>query len=100
MCWLLRGALGPIAHAFVTRTGEMNMKKLMLAALGEATPERLRPHVFAMGEILAGTGFVVAPVIAGPLYEIQPELPLLLAAGMILPLAMVIWARGKRDVGT
>ncbi len=86
--------------AMTLRGGFFAAWPLYSAALGEATPERLRPHVFAMGEILAGTGFVVAPVIAGPLYEIQPELPLLLAAGMILPLAMVIWARGKRDVGT
>jgi MFS family permease len=81
--------------AMTLRGGFFAAWPLYSAALGEATPERLRPHVFAMGEILAGTGFVVAPVIAGPLYEIQPELPLLLAAGMILPLAMVIWARGS-----
>ncbi len=85
--------------AMTLRGGFFAAWPLYSAALGEATPDRLRPHVFAMGEILAGTGFVVAPVIAGPLYEIQPELPLMLAAAMIMPLAVVIWARGKRDEG-
>jgi MFS transporter, DHA1 family, multidrug resistance protein len=79
--------------AMTLRGGFFAAWPLYSAALGEATPDRLRPHVFAMGEILAGTGFVVAPVIAGPLYEIQPELPLLLAAGMIMPLAVIIGTR-------
>jgi MFS family permease len=83
--------------AMTLRGGFFAAWPLYSAALGEATPDRLRPHVFAMGEILAGTGFVIAPVIAGPLYEVRPELPLLLAAAMILPLAVVIWARGTRD---
>jgi len=79
--------------AMTLRGGFFAAWPLYSAALGEATPDRLRPHVFAMGEILAGTGFVVAPVLAGPLYEVRAELPLLLAAGMILPLAVVIGTR-------
>jgi MFS transporter, DHA1 family, multidrug resistance protein len=85
--------------AMTLRGGFFAAWPLYSAALGEATPDRLRPHVFAMGEILAGTGFVVAPVLAGPLYEIQPELPLLLAAGMIAPLAVIIGTRAHARPG-
>lgn len=86
--------------AMTLRGGFFAAWPLYAASLGEATPERLRPHVFAMSEILAGTGFVLAPVAAGPLYEIRPELPLILAAAMIAPLVVAIGARGMRDVGT
>lgn len=97
----LRADLLPfVLVAMTLRGGFFAAWPLYSAALGEKTPDRLRPHVFAMGEILAGTGFVVAPVIAGPLYELQPELPLLLAAGMILPLAVIIGTRGSSTAGT
>lgn len=91
----LRAELLPfVLVAMTLRGGFFAAWPLYSAALGEATPDRLRPHVFAMGEILAGTGFVLAPVAAGPLYEIRPELPLLLAAAMIAPLVVIIGTRG------
>jgi FSR family fosmidomycin resistance protein-like MFS transporter len=86
--------------AMTLRGGFFAAWPLYAAALGEATPERLRPHVFAMGEILAGTGFVLAPVAAGPLYELRPELPLVLAAAMIAPLVVALGTRGTRHGGT
>ncbi|HEX5166734.1 MAG TPA: MFS transporter [Thermomicrobiales bacterium] len=92
----LRADLLPFALLAMTlRGGFFSAWPLYSAALGEMTPDRLRPHVFAMCEILAGTGFVLAPVVAGPLYEIQPELPLLLAAAMVTPLALLIGARAN-----
>lgn len=96
----LRADLLPfVLVAMTLRGGFFAAWPLYSAALGEATPDRLRPHVFAMGEILAGTGFVLAPVAAGPLYEIRPELPLLLAAAMIAPLVVIIGTRATRDAG-
>jgi len=92
----LRAEMLPfVLVAMTLRGGFFAAWPLYSAALGEATPDRLRPHVFAMGEILAGTGFVLAPVAAGPLYEIRPELPLLLAAAMIAPLVVIIGTRGN-----
>ncbi len=90
----LRAEMLPfVLVAMTLRGGFFAAWPLYSAALGEATPDRLRPHVFAMGEILAGSGFVLAPVAAGPLYEIRPELPLLLAAAMIAPLVVIIGTR-------
>jgi hypothetical protein len=86
--------------AMTLRGGFFAAWPLYAASLGEATPERLRPHVFAMSEILAGSGFVLAPVAAGPLYVINPDLPLILAAVMIVPLVVIIAMQGRRDVGT
>lgn len=95
----LRADLLPfVLLAMTLRGGFFAAWPLYSAALGEATPDRLRPHVFAMGEILAGTGFVLAPVAAGPLYEIRPELPLLLAAAMIAPLVLIIGTRANRPI--
>jgi DHA1 family quinolone resistance protein-like MFS transporter len=92
----LRAELLPFALLAMTlRGGFFSAWPLYSAALGEMTPERLRPHIFAMCEILAGTGFVLAPVVAGPLYEVRPELPLLLAAAMVIPLAILIGTRAR-----
>ena len=91
----LRAESLPIVLVAMTlRGGFFAAWPLYSASLGEATPARLRPHVFAMGEILAGTGFVLAPVAAGPLYEIRPELPLIIATVMIAPLVVIIGTRG------
>lgn len=93
----LRAELLPfVLVAMTLRGGFFAAWPLYTAALGEVAPQRLRPHVFAMGEILAGTGFVVAPVIAGPLYEYNPDLPLILAAAMIAPLVFIIGTRTIR----
>lgn len=100
LLFLRADVLPLVLVAMTLRGGFFAAWPLYSAALGEATPDRLRPHVFAMGEILAGTGFVLAPVAAGPLYEVRPELPLLLAAAMIAPLVVIIGTRGVRDVGT
>jgi predicted MFS family arabinose efflux permease len=87
----LRAEWLPLALLGLTlRGGFFAAWPLYSAVLGEATPERLRPHVFAMGEILAGSGFVLAPVFAGRFYAIRPELPLLLAVAMIVPIVVAL----------
>lgn len=94
----LRADLLPVVLVAMTlRGGFFAAWPLYAAALGEATPERLRPHVFAMSEILAGTGFVLAPVAAGPLFEVRPELPLILAATLIAPLVIAIGSRASQS---
>jgi MFS family permease len=88
--FLNAGALALVIVAMTLRGGFFVAWPLFSAVLGEATPERMRAHVFALGEILAGTGFVVAPVLAGQLYDVRPELPLIAAIGMLLPLAVIL----------
>lgn len=90
LLFLGANAIPLIVVAMTLRGGFFTAWPLFSAVLGEATPERLRPHVFALGEILAGTGFVIAPVFAGQLYDIRPELPLMVAVAMLLPLVFVL----------
>jgi MFS family permease len=87
----LRADLLPLALLGLTlRGGFFAAWPLYAAVLGEATPARLRPHAFALGEILAGSGFVAAPVLAGQLYDIRPELPFYCAVAMLAPLIVVL----------
>jgi MFS family permease len=87
----LRADLLPLVLLGLTlRGGFFAAWPLYAAVLGEATPERQRPHVFALGEILAGSGFVAAPVFAGQLYAIRPELPFYVAVAMLVPLVVTL----------
>ena len=87
----LRADLLPLVLLGLTlRGGFFAAWPLYAAVLGEATPTRLRPHVFALGEILAGSGFVAAPVFAGQLYAIRPELPFYCSVAMLVPLVVVL----------
>jgi predicted MFS family arabinose efflux permease len=90
LLFLGANALPLVIVAMTLRGGFFTAWPIFAAVLGEATPERLRAHVFSMGEILAGTGFVVAPVFAGLLYDIRPELPLITAVAMLLPLIVIL----------
>jgi len=90
LLFLSANALPLVLVAMTLRGGFFTAWPLFSAVLGEATPARLRPHVFALGEILAGTGFVVAPVFAGMLYDIRPELPLMTAVALLVPLVVVL----------
>jgi MFS family permease len=60
------------------------------SALGEVTPRHLRSRTFALGEILGGAGFGLAPFAAGVLYEIDPALPLYSAIVLTAPLVVGI----------
>ena len=39
--------------------------------------DRVRPRVFTLSEMFAGTAFSSSPIISGQLYAVRPELPLL-----------------------
>jgi MFS family permease len=87
---------------FLFRGGYLVAWSLIYAALGEVTPERLRSRAFALSEVLGGTGFAIAPFIAGALYEVDPTLPLLAATAATVPLliAMVIVRRYVTNPGS
>jgi MFS family permease len=82
--------LALVLVALTLRGGFFAAWPLYSAVLGEAADERLRPHAFAMGEILAGTGFILSPILAGPLYDIRPDLPLICSAILLAPLIVTL----------
>ncbi len=76
-----------VAVAFVLRGGLFSSWALFSAALGEVSPEVHRPRAFALGEMIAGSAFSFAPIIAGPLFALKAEAPLTI--GFCLALALV-----------
>lgn len=79
-----------VVVAMILRGGFFSAWPLFSAVLGEATPAELRPNAYALSEILAGTGFVCAPIIAGQLYTVDPRMPLIVAVVMLAPLVAVL----------
>lgn len=82
--------------AFLLRGGYMVAWSLFAAALGAATPGRLRGRAFALSELAGGAGFGFAPFVAGPLYEWRPAAPLAVALYTALPLLIVLTVAATR----
>jgi len=79
------------ALAYFLRGGYMVAWGLFYPTLGEVTPVRLRTRAFALNELLGGTGFAIAPFIAGVLYSLDPALPIVVSFVASFPLLVVIW---------
>ncbi|MEZ4571679.1 MAG: MFS transporter [Thermomicrobiales bacterium] len=84
------GSLWIFGVAFLFRGGYLVSWSLIYAALGEVTPSRLRSRAFSLLEVLGGSGFAIAPFLAGALYSVDPALPLLVAMAGIIPLAIAM----------
>ncbi len=79
-----------IAVAFVLRGGLFSSWALFSAALGEVAPEVHRPRAFALGEMVAGSAFSFAPMVAGPLFAWKAEAPLTVAFCLALVLVPLL----------
>ena len=96
---LLGAASLPIfALAYLLRGGYMVAWALFSAALGDVTPPRLYGRTFAVGEICGGLGMAVAPLLAGPLYNRQPEAPLVAALAICVPVVALLATVAYRRV--
>jgi MFS family permease len=75
-----------ILIAFLGRGGLFSAWGLFIAAASEVVSERHRPRLFALCEMAGGMAFSFAPILAGVLYSIGPETPLLasIALGSVL----------------
>lgn len=94
LLFLQPAVLPIIVVGFVLRGGLFSSIALFSAALGDVTPDRNHHHVFTLSEILIVAGFTLAPIVAGLLYSIWPALPLVVAAGLSVPLiAFLVRAR-------
>lgn len=88
-----------IALAFIGRGGLWSAWGLYIAVLGEIVPnERVRPRVFTLSEMFGGTAFSSAPIVAGQLYAIRPEAPLLASmasSALLIPSLLMAQRRFK-----
>lgn len=64
--------------------------QMFYAALGDASPERLRTRAFALLEVMTSLGYVLAGFAAGALYGIDPALPLWTSFGASLALIVAV----------
>jgi MFS family permease len=86
-----------IALAFIGRGGLWSAWGLFGAALSEVVEsDRIRPRVFTLSEMLAGTAFSSSPIVSGQLYAMRPEAPLLaslLASALLIPTLLLVQRR-------
>lgn len=88
-----------IALAFIGRGGLWSAWGLFGAALSEVVDsDRVRPRVFTLSEMFAGTAFSSAPILSGQLYAIRPEGPLiasLASSALLIPTLLMVQRRLK-----
>jgi len=86
-----------IVVAFLGRGGLWSAWGLFVAALSETVrSDRLRPRAFTLSEMIGGTAFFSAPILAGQLYALRPDLPLL--ASIVASLALLpvlVWTQRR-----
>lgn len=68
-----------VGLAFLLRGGLFSAWAMFSAAIGVTATEQHRARSFALGEIVAGTSFALAPMAAGWLFSIEERIPLLVA---------------------
>jgi MFS family permease len=88
-----------IALAFIGRGGLWSAWGLFGAALSEIVEsDRIRPRVFTLSEMFAGTAFSASPILSGQFYAIRPEAPLLASlasSALLIPTLLVVQRRLK-----
>jgi MFS family permease len=82
-----------IAVACVISGAYLMVWPLVDAAVGNVAPERVRGRSFAFSEVFGGSGVALGPILAGVLYDRNPQLPLVLGlVGTLLVLLPVMLA--------
>lgn len=85
----------PIILAFFGRGGLWSAWGLFVAGLSEVvgdTPHKAR--AFALSEMIGGTAFFSAPMLAGVLYDLGPATPLLASIGLaVAMLPVLVWSQ-------
>ncbi len=76
-----------IVIAFLGRGGLFSAWGLFIAAASEIIAERHRARMFAACEMAGGMAFSFAPILAGVLYTVRPDLPLL--TSILLGLSLI-----------
>ena len=90
-------ALWLIILSFLGRGGLFSAWGLFVAGIGEVVAERHRARSFALSEMMGGTAFSFAPMLAGQLYALRPVLPL--ASAVVLAVLLIpVLLRGQRTM--
>jgi MFS family permease len=80
------------ALGFIFRGGILATFSVIYATLSEVTPDRIRNRAYVVAEFMAGLGFTLAPFLAGWLFGIRPELPMLAGVSVLIPIIVgVLW---------
>jgi MFS transporter, DHA1 family, multidrug resistance protein len=87
---LLGNIVWLFGFAFFLRGGYFVAWSLFYAVLADVTPTWLRTRVYVVAEILGEGGYSLAPFLAGPLYGITPQLPLIVGVIAIVPLMVAL----------
>jgi len=83
--------------AFLGRGGLFSAWGLFVAGVSEVVSERHRARAFALCEMMGGSAFSFAPILAGWLYATRPVLPLAVAVALGL-LMIPILLRAQRTL--
>lgn len=83
-----------VVLAFLLRGGMFGSFSLFSSQLGAVTRPQDRHYAFTLSEIFIVTGFSTSPIIAGVLFNLWPPLPLIVAAGVIVPVILVLLRAG------
>lgn len=66
-----------------------------VALMPDITPRPLRSQANGIINFMGGLGALIAFFVAAPLYRLNPRLPFLLAAGLVLVIVPILWWRIK-----
>lgn len=66
-----------------------------VALMPDITPRPLRSQANGIINFMGGLGALIAFFVAAPLYRLNPQLPFLLAAGLVLVVVAILWWRIK-----
>ena len=66
-----------------------------VALMPDITPRPLRSQANGIINFMGGLGALIAFFVAAPLYRLNPRLPFLLAAGLVLVVVAILWWRIK-----
>ncbi|MBX3070819.1 MAG: MFS transporter [Thermomicrobiales bacterium] len=88
-----------LCFAFFLRGGLFSVWAMLISALGELAPERLRTRSFALLEMIGGVAFAMGPIVAGVIYSRRATLPFEIAIVLALCLVPVfVLAQRKANV--
>ena len=93
-------AIPLLVVGFVFRGCVFSAWTLFSSSMGTTARPADRARGFAMVELMGGTAFSLAPILAGQLYELGPRVPLLLSMALaLLMVPTLLWSQRRSHHG-